>query len=336
MYKGQWPANLNLKFYHYHSLFRRDERPDIVIRLSNKGSISSVGIDAKIDRLRFEKSMTLGILGQEASRRRKLILHEFGHALGLLHEHQHHNRPFRYTEAFKDNCQKEGRLEDCMTQRIGLEGNTSFSYDSRSIMHYFIDEKDIIFTGDDDNEKKEIQKARTDLSLIDKIGISLYYPGRISASSILAEAKREKKRTTVLNYGNCYLIRGEGKKRDQLSYGLKSPWDYKTPFIETSLKEHEYAMKKDPFCFSDAQELRWLLRARRKKQDAERTLGRCEIVASEEESKKGHPSINKAYPYRIKLLWGDDKDNLFHFVFPIFENALKHLKMNADICEERL
>src|SRR5262249_34874018 len=93
---------------------------------------------------------------------RRTILHEFGHALGLLHEHQDPARPFRFNETkvmmdmkqdkFCDDINNQGKLEYigdvlCL-ERIRVfitEPPTTAEicpgapeYDEKSIMHYDI------------------------------------------------------------------------------------------------------------------------------------------------------------------------------------------------------
>jgi hypothetical protein len=77
---------------------------------------------------------------------RRVILHEFGHALGLLHEHQNANRTFEWNKPVVLNYYvnqlgwSPKQVEDNIFQRYG-EGTTysNRAYDNLSIMHYPID-----------------------------------------------------------------------------------------------------------------------------------------------------------------------------------------------------
>lgn len=77
---------------------------------------------------------------------RRTTLHEFGHALGLLHEHQNANRNFEWNKPVVLNYYmnelgwSREQVENHVFQRYGT--NTEYSnkaYDRLSIMHYTID-----------------------------------------------------------------------------------------------------------------------------------------------------------------------------------------------------
>ena len=55
-----------------------------------------------------EPTMVLDLRGMNHNRRQFTILHEFGHALGLRHEHQHPDY-WRVMDRFLD----EGKIYDC-------------------------------------------------------------------------------------------------------------------------------------------------------------------------------------------------------------------------------
>lgn len=77
---------------------------------------------------------------------RRVILHEFGHALGLLHEHQNANRNFEWNKPVVLNYYvnqlgwSPKQVEENIFQRYG-DGTiySNRAYDSLSIMHYPID-----------------------------------------------------------------------------------------------------------------------------------------------------------------------------------------------------
>jgi hypothetical protein len=96
----------------------------------------------------FGASMNFGWFDAKTSEAefRRVILHEFGHALGLLHEHQNANRNFDWNKPVVLNYYvnqlgwSPKQVEDNIFQRYG-EGTTysNRAYDSLSIMHYPID-----------------------------------------------------------------------------------------------------------------------------------------------------------------------------------------------------
>ena len=106
---------------------------------------------------------------------RRTTLHEFGHALGLLHEHQNSNATFEWNKPVVLNYYmnelgwSREKVESAVFQRYG--NGTEFSnraYDKDSIMHYPIDAS---FT------KNGIAIGRaTTLSSADKLLIAEMYP----------------------------------------------------------------------------------------------------------------------------------------------------------------
>jgi serralysin len=84
---GQWtaPGMANLTF-----AFQRN--PDSMIRISflRPGSWSMIGTTCKLVTNREEPTMNYGWLKADSTDEelQRVVLHEFGHALGLIHEHQ--------------------------------------------------------------------------------------------------------------------------------------------------------------------------------------------------------------------------------------------------------
>lgn len=168
---------MGIKFYFY----RRGEsgKADIRIKFSSV-SQSRVGTSAKSVLWSRKSTMKLylGNAGRLTSPDEQFkllqsrILHEFGHALGLLHEHQH------------PKCGKKWDMA-LLRQRLGWpraliqrnfdpfapEGKTLEPYDPKSIMHYNIAEGDELYS-------KATAPTNLVLSEGDKRILAMIYPAR--------------------------------------------------------------------------------------------------------------------------------------------------------------
>lgn len=198
-------ANVSFSFFKHKSEVPKNEITHVLISFGSKGNNSKVGTDSLL--YSFFGQVTLNFsfeLEEDLHRRRRIILHEFGHILGLHHEHQNVLRNFSYNEEkLLKYCHIiNGWDEDyCRESFMKIyEGKDIYfsNYDPHSIMHYLIHPS---LT----KEKLTFRDNRS-LSLADKLEISSLYPGKMTKEEILIEHSMLKKAIEKFNkYGNCEI-----------------------------------------------------------------------------------------------------------------------------------
>jgi serralysin len=136
----QWEQYANLRFvFHRINDIPPDHPAEIAITFGGGGGLSLVGTNSL--HRRDPSSMRLGVLGKPESEIRRITLHEFGHAIGFLHEHQHPNNTIRWKqpEALEFFMRTQNWSEKQVRDNVfePLRGNLHGSaFDVRSIMLY--------------------------------------------------------------------------------------------------------------------------------------------------------------------------------------------------------
>lgn len=157
---------------------RFDNHPSAQIKISfdpNRGHQSMIGTDA-LYISQFEPTMNLAFVrGGNAADYFSLALHEFGHALGLVHEHQNPAQPIAWNEdaayEYYNRTQGWGReqIYTNIISRYAVDAIQGTSLDPQSIMMYAIP-RELTQDGFSVGWNKE-------LSATDKMFIARLYPG---------------------------------------------------------------------------------------------------------------------------------------------------------------
>lgn len=133
----EWEKYANLKFQQVQT-----GASNIRIEFSNKkDNYSQIGTNANLIPQDKHTMHLEYALFSDTSRLRRTVVHEFGHAIGLLHEH---SNPISGIQWNKDTMYKEyatvGWDKETVDAQIFRIYNTRYtngtSYDARSIMHY--------------------------------------------------------------------------------------------------------------------------------------------------------------------------------------------------------
>ena len=143
-YASEWLKYANLKFEFV-------DGTDGEVRIGfnpSEGSWSYIGTDA-LNVPKDEPTMNYGWLtpATEEAEFRRVILHEFGHALGAEHEHQHpfSGIPWNKEKVYAHYASTDGwdkpYIDDNVFAKYSLDLINTNGYDADSIMHYAVDGK---------------------------------------------------------------------------------------------------------------------------------------------------------------------------------------------------
>jgi hypothetical protein len=171
--KWETYANIQLAF---------GDDPDAEIRISfqaDPGSWSAIGTDCLISAYfpTYQPTMNFGWLSDdtEDEEYQRVVVHEFGHALGCIHEHQQPNEHLKWDreavyEAFSGppNYWTREEIDQNILEKYSPDGISATRFDKKSIMLYQFDGS--LFT---DGKGTPLN---THLSKLDEHMISQMYP----------------------------------------------------------------------------------------------------------------------------------------------------------------
>jgi stress response protein SCP2 len=174
----QWSKFANIKFQ-----FGDDPDAEIRISFTKEGSWSQLGTGAlQVDR--SEPTMNFGWLKPDSSDEEysRVVLHEFGHALGFTHEHKHPDAGIRWNRAavidhyLRTNGWSEAETERNVLQAESKDATQYSAFDRDSIMLYAIP-PELTTDGFSTNWNKQ-------LSTTDKQFASKLYPASSRAGDL--------------------------------------------------------------------------------------------------------------------------------------------------------
>lgn len=285
---------------------------DIVINITEKGGggDSYVGNQSKYFSSKLKPSMNLHSVSK------MVVLHEFGHALGLQHEHQHPERAFEYDqEGISEFCSKDPKnKESCERNWLKTHKGRNtilFQYDVDSVMHYQIHHSLLA------NSDESIYATNT-LSTLDKVAIATLYPGRATEDEIRAKGLEQEQLVLHLfdlgEVRNCSIKtqQYEGKdayyyKRRDLAPGEKNTISHYF-FRKNNLVD---AMISDENCDELSSEVKTQIFEEEKRLLELFDLGEvknCSITTRDYQGRDG-------YFYRKKELAPGEKLKLSHYYF---------------------
>ncbi len=194
-YAAEWSryANIDFKF------FEKDEirKPDVEVVFGSFENSSFLGRVRRRGRVRFDE------FPKDYKLIRGIVLHEFGHLLGLSHGHQRWDADFNLSDVNKNAfCEiyfenSETRCKNNFVERVKEKDvkrkNGEYlatDYDVNSIMHYHLPD---MFKGISLNWETPEYLNLDRLSYFDKYFIAQVYPGKVSLEDV-AEMHEEDER----------------------------------------------------------------------------------------------------------------------------------------------
>ncbi len=140
-YAQEWTSYANIRF----RFVERYEYAEIRVAFDRGGSWSLIGRDALWIPFDFA-TMNFGWFDDntEETEFSRTVLHEFGHALGLRHEHQspasgiQWNREKAYEHFYSEYGWSRGEVDSQVFERASVNSTNYSTYDSQSIMHYYV------------------------------------------------------------------------------------------------------------------------------------------------------------------------------------------------------
>lgn len=138
---NEWMKYANIKF-----VFVENEDAEVRIEFDSDNTYwSAIGTLCRQNKDQSQATMHLGAfnLGIDEGIIKGVFLHEFGHVLGCIHEHQHPVITFNWDEEkvieyyAKEHNWDEAKTRHNILNKLPTEDLTNSDYDSDSIMHYF-------------------------------------------------------------------------------------------------------------------------------------------------------------------------------------------------------
>ncbi len=231
---NEWTKSANIQFVFVTSLPSPPSYPDISITFNGEAHSSELGRRSLRYTSQGLPSMYLGDLPrlrvEDYDEFRRAVLHEFGHALGFIHEHQRINRPFKFLEdrVIAYFLQKlkwperktRNQVLDLLTE---YDLRNSEAFDPDSIMTYYIPPE---WTEDGYSTPYV-----TNLSDRDKEASGRFYPGVLSSLGDIPLILQSDAR--IQSYA---IVRRSGRKEVNVLYD----WNVSVAGTEQNLDRVAY------------------------------------------------------------------------------------------------
>lgn len=135
LYAKEWENHANIRF----RFVSQNLAANIRIKFDPGGSWSYLGKNIPSDQTKA--TMNFGwFKNAQENEFKRTVLHEFGHALGLSHEHSHPHRFIQWNKQAVYNYYKnqfsEEQINNLILLKLSIPETTSSTYDPASIMHY--------------------------------------------------------------------------------------------------------------------------------------------------------------------------------------------------------
>ncbi|MBC7775639.1 MAG: hypothetical protein H7246_09385 [Phycisphaerae bacterium] len=261
-YAAEWSDVANIKF-----LFVEKGPSDLRVSFTaGLGTWSLIGTDAS-QAPQNKPTINFGWFNglTPESGYRAAILHEFGHVLGLLHEHQHPSggipwdKPKLYAYYKRTQGWESGRVDEQVLSRLNSSRTQYTRYDPASIMHYAI--PNALTVGDfevgNNNELSPTDRAFVAKVYPKKPGVSVTPgvvtprpPARVDATMTIRDElgsgqKREQVWVTINGVTRSFTLDQTGQRAARMTFTLSKagPCDYEIRTRTTFLRRVNGVLK---------------------------------------------------------------------------------------------
>ncbi len=310
-----------------------EEIPHVRITFEGRGNYSEMSLSSLVNLK--SHSMRLSNLGERRYYEKKFfILHEFGHVLGLSHEHQSPKTTFKLDwDQLYEYCKRidkwdKKRCEKNYSKKKTDENWHISAYDPYSIMHYELHNNNVI------PQEDFINHPSASLSLIDKLEISKLYPYKIDPEEIVLEHESYIQMIKETHqYKNCHIKKRFSGKMEYYIFKQTNKLHRRNTYQPWKTKEIALIQaKSNEYCNYNDLELENYENEIKEEMEEKRFFGSCMIARKGDKTRDRKKCPEEDY-YRI--VQQDLSETAVKACYPNYFLAVRSMRKASSCSEEQ-